>query len=372
MTRAEFCLPQINVNDDEAVLLSWHVRPGDHVDTGAILCEVETTKAAVELELTTPSGYVFPSVAENETVEVGQRLAWVLDVNDPSLVAEAEPSSDQPAEGLLISKKAQALMDRHDLTPDDLGGGSTIRLRDVEALLAQREGGSESPDAQKRRIDALELTPEAVLLYGAGRHGIVVKDVLSAGETWRPVAYVDDDSSKRELDGLPIFPPAALADLQQAGVQWSHICIANPESYTAIAHKLRDSGLDLMNAIDPSARISGSAVLGEGIYVGPLAVIGPLAGIGDGCHINNCASIAHHAQLERSVRIADGARIGGAVSIGEGTLIGLGATVNKDVRIGKRCVVVSGASVTNHIPDDSVVRSDNQPHANRRHHVGGR
>ena len=372
MTKAEFCLPQINVNDDEAVLLSWHVRPGDHVDMGAIVCEVETTKAAVELELTTPSGYVFPSVAEQEIVKVGQRLAWVLDVNDPSLVTEAERPEPRSAEGPLISRKAQAVMDQHGVTPEALGGGTAIRLRDVEDFLRQRKGGSGSPDDQKQRIGALDVTPEAVLLYGAGRHGLVVADVLRATDAWRPVAYVDDASTEQELSGLPVFPSTALADLRRAGVQWSHVCVADPEVHATVERKLRDSEFSLLNAIDPSARVSESAVLGEGIYVGPMAVIGPLAEIGDGCHINNCASVAHHAQLEPVVRIADGARIGGAVSIGQGTLIGLGATVNKDVRIGRRCVVVSGATVTNHVPDDHVVRSDNQPHANRRHHVGER
>src|ERR1700730_19023913 len=67
----EFKLPDAGEGVTEADIVAWHVKPGDRVEDGQIIVEIETAKAVVEL----PSpwdGTVDRLLAEEgQTVEVG-------------------------------------------------------------------------------------------------------------------------------------------------------------------------------------------------------------------------------------------------------------------------------------------------------------
>ena len=46
----DILMPQLNVNDETAVLLEWLVEHGSEVSPGQAICEVETSKSTAELE----------------------------------------------------------------------------------------------------------------------------------------------------------------------------------------------------------------------------------------------------------------------------------------------------------------------------------
>ena len=45
----EFKLPDVGEGLTEADIVAWHVKPGDQVEDGQIIVEIETAKAVVEL-----------------------------------------------------------------------------------------------------------------------------------------------------------------------------------------------------------------------------------------------------------------------------------------------------------------------------------
>ena len=45
----EFKLPDVGEGLIEADIVAWHVKPGDQVEDGQIIAEIETAKAVVEL-----------------------------------------------------------------------------------------------------------------------------------------------------------------------------------------------------------------------------------------------------------------------------------------------------------------------------------
>ncbi|MDP3616210.1 MAG: biotin/lipoyl-containing protein, partial [Rhodoferax sp.] len=47
----EFKLPSLGADMDEGTLLSWAVKPGDSVKRGQIVAVVDTSKAAVDVEI---------------------------------------------------------------------------------------------------------------------------------------------------------------------------------------------------------------------------------------------------------------------------------------------------------------------------------
>jgi 2-oxoisovalerate dehydrogenase E2 component (dihydrolipoyl transacylase) len=105
----EFKLPDVGEGLTEADIVSWHVKPGDTIEDGQVIVEIETAKAVVEL----PSPYAGTVtgllVSEGQTVDVGTPIITV-DVPgtggppagaaaDPAAAAEpvaAAPAAEQP------------------------------------------------------------------------------------------------------------------------------------------------------------------------------------------------------------------------------------------------------------------------------------
>jgi 2-oxoisovalerate dehydrogenase E2 component (dihydrolipoyl transacylase) len=67
----EFKLPDAGEGLTEADIVAWHVKPGDQVEDGQIIVEVETAKAVVELPSPWDGTVARLLAAEGETVEVG-------------------------------------------------------------------------------------------------------------------------------------------------------------------------------------------------------------------------------------------------------------------------------------------------------------
>jgi pyruvate dehydrogenase E2 component (dihydrolipoamide acetyltransferase) len=74
----EFKLPSMGADMDEGKLLEWKVKPGDKVKRGDIVAVVDTTKAAVEIEIWDEGTVHSLAVEPGTTVPVGAVLAWLL------------------------------------------------------------------------------------------------------------------------------------------------------------------------------------------------------------------------------------------------------------------------------------------------------
>ena len=70
-------MPQLGETVSEGTIAAWHKKPGDTVEKGETLVDIETDKVATEIEA--PATGVLSSIAvpEGETVEVGTILAVI-------------------------------------------------------------------------------------------------------------------------------------------------------------------------------------------------------------------------------------------------------------------------------------------------------
>lgn len=86
----EIVMPKLGVMMEEGTVLRWIKAEGDEVREGEAVLEIETEKAAVEIEA--PASGVLMSVAvkEGETVPVGTRLG-VIASRDEEIAAPAHP-----------------------------------------------------------------------------------------------------------------------------------------------------------------------------------------------------------------------------------------------------------------------------------------
>jgi UDP-perosamine 4-acetyltransferase len=350
-------MPRVNVNDDSGLLVRWMKTPGDAVRCGELIAQVETTKAAVDIE-SDAEGFFHPLADPGDMIPVGAAIAWIVDIYDRDELFRDSSNLRRSAKQLsgndrLISCKAQQAMDAAGVSASDIPGEGPISERDVRNFLGSRvPKGDNSADL----MDELVVAKNSVILFGAADQGLVVLDCLHTAASFVPICFIDEMPTGATVGGLPVFTPHALDGLIQRGVRFAHICIGAPEPKLRIASSLKSMKLTMISAVHPRAIVAASATIGEGVYIGPGAVIGPEAVIGDYCQVNNNATIPHHVRLGVGVRVSDGANLAGGIVVGDRSYLGLGITVNTGCHIGADVTIVSGVSVFDLVPDGAVVR----------------
>ena len=85
----EFKLPDAGEGLTEADIVAWHVKPGDQVEDGQIIVEVETAKAVVELPSPWDGTVARLLAEEGETVEVG---VPIIAIEVAGAAARVEPA----------------------------------------------------------------------------------------------------------------------------------------------------------------------------------------------------------------------------------------------------------------------------------------
>ncbi|MFJ8823914.1 dihydrolipoamide acetyltransferase family protein [Streptomyces sp. NPDC102467] len=100
----EFKMPDVGEGLTEAEILKWYVQPGDTVEDGQVVCEVETAKAAVELPIPFDGVVKELRFPEGTTVDVGQVIIAVDVAGDapapePEAVADAAPAEEAEPQG---------------------------------------------------------------------------------------------------------------------------------------------------------------------------------------------------------------------------------------------------------------------------------
>jgi pyruvate dehydrogenase E2 component (dihydrolipoamide acetyltransferase) len=146
-------VPQLNVNDETVLLGSWLVKAGDTVAAGQPVCEVETSKATMELEAE-HAGVILPTADPQSTVRVGEQVGWL----GPSLEAiEAQRSRETaaaaaPAERagpVQATPRARSMAAEHGVDLEQvasMGVVGTIKEADIQRYLESHSALTKSPE----------------------------------------------------------------------------------------------------------------------------------------------------------------------------------------------------------------------------------
>jgi pyruvate dehydrogenase E2 component (dihydrolipoamide acetyltransferase) len=164
----EFKLPSLGADMEQGKLLQWHVQPGDTVKRGQVVAVVDTSKAAVDVEIWQDGIVHELRVQPGETVPVGAVLALLRAPGEVVTVAAAPlPAPAGPAAAAPVAAGPIALA----------AAAAPIPLASRPAI---------SPAARKR---AKELGLDAEALHGTGPQGAVtLGDVEATAAQQRPGA----------------------------------------------------------------------------------------------------------------------------------------------------------------------------------------
>lgn len=107
--------------------------------------------------------------------------------------------------------------------------------------------------------------------------------------------------------------------------------------------------------IHPSAIVSPTAKIGDGVLINAGAIIGSHTIISDHAFVNRGATVGHDTFVGQYVTIHPGANIAGHIQIGSGSTICMGANIIEDRIIGHDAVIAAGSVVTSDVADRSLV-----------------
>jgi pyruvate/2-oxoglutarate dehydrogenase complex dihydrolipoamide acyltransferase (E2) component len=155
-------VPQINPNDEHAIVVRWHVEKGARVRAGQTLVTLETTKTTFDVD-SPRDGYALFDHEPNTEVAVGAPVAWIAETDASSRIPSQEsrsieaPSAEPAAR---FTRKALKLMKELGLTAADFAGDERVDAEAVERVGAARST-PRSP-AAPRDAEALKLSPAKV------------------------------------------------------------------------------------------------------------------------------------------------------------------------------------------------------------------
>jgi pyruvate dehydrogenase E2 component (dihydrolipoamide acetyltransferase) len=157
MAEKEFKLPDVGEGLTEADIVAWHVKPGEAVEDGQIIVEIETAKAVVELPCPWDGTVTRLLAEEGQTVEVGVPIIAV------EVAGQATPDR---AERASVPAPAAA-----ESTPDDDEAGAHSVLvgygvrtssttRRARRTAAGRPETAEVPAAPEEPVEPVEVPAE--------------------------------------------------------------------------------------------------------------------------------------------------------------------------------------------------------------------
>ena len=177
-------MPEIGVSMDEGTLARWLKQPGDAVSAGEPIAEIETDKAAVELESPVDGVLGRHLVAEGATALVGQALVRVLAPGEREDAAEATPLDQAQPEVEITSPAAAA----------------PVAAPENSALSAASRPPGERPH---------RLTPRARRI--AREHGIPYESIGGAGRASDVLAELASGVGRATRDNGAAGPSAVPA-----------------------------------------------------------------------------------------------------------------------------------------------------------------
>ncbi|PSH61447.1 acetoin dehydrogenase dihydrolipoyllysine-residue acetyltransferase subunit [Phyllobacterium brassicacearum] len=203
----EVILPKVDMDMESGQISRWYAKDGDSVSKGQLLFEIETDKAAMEVDA--PSSGILRDVTAQEgtTVPVGQAVAWIY--ADGEAYNAAAPAKTVVAQAVVVDETKPALEQVEpvpekptQVMTDGVRATPLARriARDAGIDLASLKGSGPKGRIQKKDVEATIAKPIAPVRSSPPLHAVWLREgkdgrvplVLIHGfgsdlNSWRPM-----------------------------------------------------------------------------------------------------------------------------------------------------------------------------------------
>jgi pyruvate dehydrogenase E2 component (dihydrolipoamide acetyltransferase) len=269
----EFKLPSLGADMDKGKLLAWKVKPGEMVKRGQVVAVVDTSKAAVDVEIWQEGTMFEQLVPLGETVAVGTVLATLLQPGETPEQAASRKREAPPARP----------------APQAAAPAAAVAAPPAAALAQRRPV---SPAARQR---ARELNLDVEKITGTGPHGAVtIEDVEKAAAAVQPAAAP--------------APADRYAEMRKA------IAAAMSRSKREIPHYYLSETIPMLRAAEWLSRENEKRPVTERLLMGALQLKAVALALAKAPELNGL-------WRDGAFQPAGGVHIGVAISIRQGGLI---------------------------------------------------
>ena len=196
-------------------------------------------------------------------------------------------------------------------------------------------------------------------LYGAGGFGKEVYDIAArinkTDSRWDEILFIDDNPNiDKTYNNSRLFSAdSMLEELDHSTIEII-ISIGEPVIKKRLFNKIKSKGIRLATLVDPSALISDTAAMGEGVIVAPFSNITCSTVLGSNVSINAHTTVGHDITIGNHTVVSTNVTIGGNSVIGKESYIGLGAQTKENLSIGSEVIIGMGSIVFKDIPDKMI------------------
>ena len=372
-------MPGVNANEDSAMLVRWIVDEGAPVKKGQLVCEIETTKSAVEVEAEA-DGFLVPLAPAGASQSVGVPIAVIkasLDLDHAAALAGEAGAGKADAEKRW-TKKAAIVARRLSIDIDALSKskpGVTLTEADVLAaqsgVPAQAPAATAAPAAVAAPVNQPATAPrlafgqhfERILLIGgaSGAGALAVEAILRTSHQ-RPGGIIDTNPKTHGqiIHGVPVLGdrtsiPALWKDGQFDGA--IILFTDDIDDRAELFNSLIAAGVRMTNVIDPSVSIRTDVKMGVGNAIMSNGFIAHSVEIGNNNFFASHNVIEHHSKVGDHNAFGPRCTACGRVTIGNSIRFGMHVGIEPYLTIGDRCIIASGTTLTSSVPANTIVKA---------------
>ena len=249
----DILMPALSPTMEEGKLAKWNIKPGDTVEAGQVIAEIETDKATMEVEAVDEGVVEAILVPEGaEGVKVNTPIARLKGEGE---AASAPPPPAKPPQSAPPTAPPQAVEQPKAPPPQSGGGG-----------LPAKDGARVFASPLARRL-AAQKGVDIAAIKGTGPHGRIVKADVEAAQPGaaRPAAGAPVAAAQvKSLEQLGI--PAGSYTLQPLDGMRKTIARRLTESFRDIPHFPLTVDLEIDRLLESRSRIN-AALEGRGVKV---------------------------------------------------------------------------------------------------------
>ena len=197
---------------------------------------------------------------------------------------------------------------------------------------------------------------EKIVIVGYGGHAKSIIDSIKRADNLDIFGYTDIEDKHMDIQYLG--NDDRLQQLYDEGVRniaFGLGYMGESDIRESLYERVKAIGFQLPVITDPTSTIAIDAEIGEGSFIGKHAVVNAASRIGKLCIINTGAIIEHENVIGDYTHVAVGTVICGNVHIGNRCLLGANSTIIQGVTIQDHSIIGAGSVVLSDVRENETV-----------------
>jgi sugar O-acyltransferase (sialic acid O-acetyltransferase NeuD family) len=195
-----------------------------------------------------------------------------------------------------------------------------------------------------------------IYIIGAGTYGEVMYELAELLD-YKVEGFFDEDFSKLNTLCMGTKVIGKFSELNSNEIARKNfiVAIGNNKVREKIMNEISEMGGNTPTLIHPTAILSPSAEIGNGVYIQANTYIWTKVKINDYCIISPNVVIAHHSTIGKGCLVSAMSAVGASINLEARVFVGMGSTIMTGLNyIGEDSIIGAGAVVVKNVEKNSV------------------